>query len=251
MAVYDINKLNFSGNTYNIDNFIAAYPRNGATELSSTWLSESNGGSALTPRTGKIYVLAAASTNYSINTQFRWTGSAYVALTSEGNPGTVTSITAGTGLSGGTITSSGTINHSNSITEQTTQAVYPIKIDAQGHISAYGSAVTIPDISGKIDTAGTGLSKSGTTLNHSNSVTVQTTQAVYPIKIDAQGHISEYGTAISSKTAVSGGTDNSLVTTGEKYTWNQKQDALTAGTGISISNGVISLNLTIAENEVF
>ena len=30
------------------------------------------------------------------------------------------------------------------ITAQTTQAVYPIKIDAQGHITAYGSAVTIP-----------------------------------------------------------------------------------------------------------
>ena len=56
----------------------------------------------------------------------------------------------------------------------------------------------IPDVSGKIDTAGTGLSKSGTTLNHSNSVTAQTTQALYPIKIDAQGHISAYGTAVTS-----------------------------------------------------
>ena len=62
------------------------------------------------------------------------------------NTGTVTSITAGAGLSGGTITSSGTIAHSNSVTAQNTQAVYPIKIDAQGHISAYGSAVTIPTV---------------------------------------------------------------------------------------------------------
>lgn len=58
----------------------------------------------------------------------------------------------------------------------------------------------IPDVSGKIDTAGTGLSKSGTTLNHSNSVTAQTTQAVYPIKIDAQGHISAYGSAVTIPT---------------------------------------------------
>ena len=101
--------------------------------------------------------------------------------------------TAGTGLS----KSSTTLNHTNSVTAQTTQAVYPIKIDAQGHISAYGSAVTIPDVSGKIDTAGTGLSKSGTTLNHTNSITAQTTQAVYPIKIDAQGHISAYGSAVT------------------------------------------------------
>lgn len=66
------------------------------------------------------------------------------------NTGTVTKVTAGTGLkigtasSGGDITTSGTINHINSVTAQTTQAVYPIKIDAQGHISAYGSAVSIP-----------------------------------------------------------------------------------------------------------
>ena len=67
------------------------------------------------------------------------------------NTGTVTKVTAGTGLSigttaGGNFTTSGTINHTNSVTAQTTQAVYPIKIDAQGHISAYGSAVTIPTV---------------------------------------------------------------------------------------------------------
>lgn len=67
------------------------------------------------------------------------------------NTGTVTKVTAGTGLSigttaGGNITTSGTINHTNSVTAQTTQAVYPVKIDAQGHISAYGSAVTIPTV---------------------------------------------------------------------------------------------------------
>jgi len=65
------------------------------------------------------------------------------------------------------------------------------------YLSPKGTWENIPDISGKIDTAGTGLSKSGTTLNHSNSVTAQNTQAVYPIKIDAQGHISEYGDAVT------------------------------------------------------
>lgn len=47
------------------------------------------------------------------------------------------------------------------------------------------------DISGKIDTAGTGLSKSGTTLNHSNNVTALTTASLKKIKYDAQGHITE------------------------------------------------------------
>lgn len=59
------------------------------------------------------------------------------------------------------------------------------------------------NIDGAITAAGTGLSKSGTTLNHSNSVSAQTTQAVYPIKIDAQGHISAYGSAVTSMTPTS------------------------------------------------
>ena len=67
--------------------------------------------------------------------------------------GTVTSVgisnatNGGLSVSGSPITSSGTITvgHSNILTSaQTTQAVYPIKIDKNGHISAYGSAVTIP-----------------------------------------------------------------------------------------------------------
>ena len=38
---------------------------------------------------------------------------------------------------------------------------------------------------------------------------------------------------ISSETAVSGGTTTSLVTTGEKYTWNNKQDSLPSQSGNS------------------
>lgn len=50
-----------------------------------------------------------------------------------------TTYTNGTGISIGT---GNAINHSNSITAQTTQALYPIKYDAQGHITAAGTAVT-------------------------------------------------------------------------------------------------------------
>lgn len=77
-------------------------------------------------------------------------GSEWVVIPSGDEPsGTVTSVnlTNGGGLtiSGGPITSSGsiTVGHTNSVTAQNTQAVYPIKIDGNGHISAYGSAVTI------------------------------------------------------------------------------------------------------------
>ena len=65
------------------------------------------------------------------------------------NTGTVTKITAGTGLSGGDITTSGTINHSNSVTAGTagtssatsgaTLAVPYVTYDGQGHITASGT----------------------------------------------------------------------------------------------------------------
>lgn len=64
------------------------------------------------------------------------------------NTGTVTGVTAGTGLkvgtntSGGTISTSGTINHINSVTAKTTQGLYPITYDAQGHITGSGDKVT-------------------------------------------------------------------------------------------------------------
>lgn len=45
---------------------------------------------------------------------------------------------------------------------------------------------------------GTGISISGTVINHSNSISAQTTQGLYPIAIDAQGHITSYGSAVSN-----------------------------------------------------
>ena len=67
-----------------VDDVVEAYPRSGQTELSQNWLSTTSGGSALTPETGKIYVLLAASTNYAVNSEFRWGGSTYVQLNDGG-----------------------------------------------------------------------------------------------------------------------------------------------------------------------
>lgn len=105
------------------------------------------------------------------------------------NTGTVTKVTAGTGLkigtasSGGDITTSGTINHINSVTAQTTQAVYPIKIDAQGHISAYGTAVTIVNTRGTATSGGTTLSvvNTGDMYTWNNKQNKATTLAGYGI----------------------------------------------------------------------
>ena len=68
-----------------VDDVIEAYARSGQTELSSTWLAtESASGTVITPETGKIYVLMNDSTSYAANSQFRWSGSAYVKLADGG-----------------------------------------------------------------------------------------------------------------------------------------------------------------------
>lgn len=86
------------------------------------------------------------------------------------NTGTVTGVTAGTGLkvgtnaSGGTVSTSGTINHINSVTAKTTQGLYPITYDAQGHITGSGNAVAIPTASSTTPLMdGTAAVGSGTT----------------------------------------------------------------------------------------
>lgn len=89
--------------------------------------------------------------------------------------------------------------------------------------------------------AGTGLSLSSTTFNHSNSVTAQTTQAIYPITIDAQGHIASYGTAVTPITShqtikqdgITGATVNRFGTCSTA--------AATAAKTVSITTGTFSL----------
>ena len=75
-----------------------------------------------------------------------------IYMTPVGTVGTVTSVgvsnatNGGLSISGSPITSSGTITvgHSNVLSSaQTTQAIYPIKIDKNGHVSQYGSAFNL------------------------------------------------------------------------------------------------------------
>lgn len=71
-----------------VDDVIEVYGRSGVTSLSADAFSLTDGGTALTPETGKIYVLMKAYTQgsgtsaetYKVNSQFRWSGSAYVPM---------------------------------------------------------------------------------------------------------------------------------------------------------------------------
>ena len=119
--------------------------------LNTTGADSSTDGGSITS-TGTLYltksgVTAGTYQGLTVDKYGRVTGAQNMGYTT--NTGTVTSVglTDGGGLTitGSPITTSGsiTVGHTNSVTAQTTQAVYPIKIDANGHISAYGSAQTI------------------------------------------------------------------------------------------------------------
>lgn len=74
-----------------VDDVIDAYIVSGATALSAGWLSLTNGGAALTPETGKIYVVLSSG-QYQ-NKTYRWSGSTYVEISEA--PGQATESTAG------------------------------------------------------------------------------------------------------------------------------------------------------------
>ncbi len=128
-------------------------------------------------------------------------GSEWVVIPSGDEPsGTVTSVAAanatngGLTISGSPITSSGTITigHSNVLTNaQTTQAVYPIKIDKNGHISAYGNAITIPSdiVSGSGSANRLTIWSDTNTLSSSSSLSISTS---YNSSSDLYGKIKLY-----------------------------------------------------------
>ena len=57
-------------------------------------------------------------------------------------------ITAGTGLTASMSGGSVVIDHTNSITAQTTQAIYPLTFDSEGHITSVGTALDPDNIGG-------------------------------------------------------------------------------------------------------
>ena len=138
--------------------------------------------------------------------------------------GSVTSVAVsnatngGLSVSGSPITDSGTITigHSNILTSaQTTQAVYPIKIDKNGHISDYGTAVTIPVVPENTGNSTTGISiadHSTSTVTGVQSTTTSvtgvqaTTTTASHVKSGGNGTAPTLGTAIEVPN-VTGATD--------------------------------------------
>ena len=119
----------------------------------------------------------------------------------------VTSITAGTGLTGGTITTTGTIALDNSgVTAGTYQG---LTVDAYGRVTSaqdMGYTTNEGTVTSVGITEGTGITVSGSPVTSSGNITVGladtlasavTTSGVYPIKVNAQGQITEVGNAVT------------------------------------------------------
>ena len=75
-----------------VDDVIESYIVSGSTALSSGWLSKTEGGAALTPEKGKIYLIMTSGSYQ--NKQYRWGGSTYVLC----NPSDVNSVNGMTGV---------------------------------------------------------------------------------------------------------------------------------------------------------
>ena len=211
------------------------------------------------------------------------TGEKYNWNSKTSNTGTVTSVSAGDGLataSGSAITGSGTIKvnlrSSTKLTNDSAAAtevsgrVYPVAMDKTGYLAVNvpwdnttyesksaasgGTAVSLVTTgekytwNQKLDSAGTGLSKSGTTLNHSNSITAGTRSGssgaiasggsfnIPSITWDAQGHIisTSYTTCTIPTIPSAAGT------------WTSPTSSLAVGTtSCSISNPKSSTSITV------
>ena len=140
------------------------------------------------------------------------------AYVPSGDDTDVTQVTAGAGLNttsadsttdGGSITSTGTLYLTKSgVTAGTYQGITVDKYGRvtgasdQGYTTNTGTVTSVGlsnATNGGLTVSGSPITTNGTiSVGHSNVLAnAQTTSAVYPIKIDKNGHISEYGTAVT------------------------------------------------------
>ena len=201
-----------------------------------------------TGETGKIYV--AQDTNKT----YRWSGTAYVEI----SPSLALGETSSTAYRGDR--GKAAYDHALAKGSAFASGLYKITTNSEGHVTA-ATAVAKADITGlgipgsdtnthrPIQVNGTEVLGNNTTaLNLKAGSNVSITNSSGTITIDATD------TTYSSKAAASGGTDVSLVTTGEKAIWNAKTSntgtvtsvAASGSGGITISGSPVTTSGTIS-----
>lgn len=101
------------------------------------------------------------------------------------------------------------------------------------------TSVGLSNTDASLSVSGSPVTSSGSiTVNHSNSVTAKTTQALYPIKFDSHGHITGSGSAVTIPTKLSQLTnDSGYITDAGVTSFNGSTGAVTYTAPVTSVNG--------------
>lgn len=158
-----------------------------------------------------------------------------LAASKTSNVGTITGVTAGTGLSGGGTSGNITINHSNSITAINSEDLYKIKYDAQGHITG-ASVQLITD-----NTSNTDVTSTDTNLITGRTLYYQLAKKGYTTNTGTVTSVTA-GTGLNtSADQADSATKGSITTTGTLYL---TKSGVTAGSYGPSANATPAYNAT-------
>lgn len=168
-------------------------------------------------------------------------GSQWQPTTLGAGTGTVTSVTAGTGLSGGTITSTGTIGLANTAVTPgsygSSTNVAQFTVDQQGRITAVSNVAISAGGVGTVTSVGTGTGLTGGPITGSGTISLANTVVtpgtygnstnIPQITIDQQGRITSAANISLPSSGVNG---PGASTVGNVATWNNTAGTLLANT---------------------
>lgn len=164
-------------------------------------------------------------------------GNAEGCTTAAGGSGTVTSITAGTGLNGGTITGSGTISLANTFVTPGTYSYPTISVNQQGQITSAASGSAVSSVGASSPLSSTGGTTPTISLQNSGVSAGSYTNA--NITVDATGRVTSASSGSSG-----GSTPTYSSSTNQGTAINPTDTALNdVGTFSMASNGIATVVL--------